>query len=67
MPICRPGTVSRTGVGAVGQPGWGGQHTVLGVVTPKVFWSVHGAPQPLSSRLWTAWAGERAQGVAELG
>ena len=28
---------------------------------PKAFWSVHGAPQPLLSWLWTAWAGERAQ------
>ena len=58
MPTCLPGTVSRTGVGAVGQLGWGGEHTVRGV--PKAFWSVHGAPQPLLSWLWTAWAGGRA-------
>ena len=24
------------------------------VGAPKAFWSVHGAPQPLASRLWTA-------------
>ena len=65
MPTYRPGTVSRTGVGAAGQPGWGGEYTVRGV--PKAFWSVHGASQPLLSWLWTAWAGGRAQGVAELG
>ena len=34
---------------------------------PKAFWSVHSAPQPLLSRIWTAWAGGRAQGVAGLG
>ena len=44
---------------------WGGEHTVRGV--PKAFWSVHGAPQPLLSWLWTAWAGGRASGVAGLG
>ena len=33
----------------------------------KAFRSVHSAPQPLPSRLWTAWAIERAQGVAKLG
>ena len=58
MLTCRPSTVSRTGVGAVGQRRWGGERTVRGV--PKAFWSVHGAPQPLSSWLWTAWAGGRA-------
>ena len=63
--ISRLSVSSRNGVGAAGQQGWGGEHTVRGV--PKAFWSVHGAPQPLSSRLRTAWAGERAQGVVGLG
>ena len=47
------------------QWGWGGEHTVC--VVPKAFWSVNSAPQPLPSRLRTAWAGERAQGVAGVG
>ena len=32
--------------------GWGGERTVYGVL--KAFRSVHSAPQPLPSRLWTA-------------
>ena len=44
--------------GGSGPAGWGGERTVRDV--PKAFWSVHGAPQPLPSWLWTAWAGGRA-------
>ena len=34
---------------------------------PRAFWCVHSAPQPLLSRLWTAWAAERGHSQSSRG
>ena len=51
--------------GGSGAAGVGSERTVSAV--PRAFWCVHSAPQPLPSRLWTAWAAERGHSQSSRG